>query len=89
MEKYFPDGVKWTHPQGGLFVWATLPEKIDTAELIKRASERKVAFIPGVPFYFDETGHNTMRLNFSNASLDALDEGLHRLGTVIKEAMDE
>lgn len=87
MEKYFPEGVRWTHPQGGLFVWAVLPEQIDTAELIKRASERKVAFIPGVPFYFDNTGHNTMRLNFSNASLDALDEGLSRLGMVIGEAM--
>jgi len=89
MEKHFPDGVKWTHPQGGLFVWATLPDQINTTELIKRASERKVAFIPGVPFYFDETGHNTMRLNFSNASLDALDEGLNRLGTVIREALDD
>ena len=70
-------------------MWATLPDQIDTTELIKRASERKVAFIPGVPFYFDETGHNTMRLNFSNASLDALDEGLNRLGTVIREALDD
>jgi len=87
MERYFPAGVRWTHPAGGLFVWVTLPEHIDTNELVKTAAERKVAFIPGVPFYYDETGKNTMRLNFSNASFEMLDEGLSRLGAVIRDAM--
>lgn len=87
MERYFPDGVRWTRPDGGLFVWVTLPEHIDTTELIKHAAERKVAFIPGVPFFFDDSGKNTMRINFSNASLDMLDEGLNRLGMVIREAI--
>lgn len=87
MEKYFPAGVRWTHPDGGLFVWVTLPEHIDTNELMKAAAERKVAFIPGVPFYYDETGKNSMRINFSNASFEMLDEGLSRLGAVIRDAM--
>ena len=87
MEKYFPEGVHWTHPDGGLFVWVTLPEHIDTGKLMATAAEHKVAFIPGTPFYFDDTGKNTMRINFSNADFEMLDEGLARLGDVIREAM--
>ncbi len=68
MDAYFPPGVDWTQPKGGLFLWGILPETINTNELIKVAVERKVAFVPGTPFYPNGGGKNTMRLNFSNAS---------------------
>jgi 2-aminoadipate transaminase len=99
MEKYFPPGVRWTRPNGGLFLWVTLPEGIDTYALLPVAVAHKVAFVPGAPF-FPETldqrpkrgkrlpvGHNTMRLNFSNASLSDIEVGIQRLGEVIAQAM--
>jgi 2-aminoadipate transaminase len=87
IERYFPQGASWTRPQGGLFLWATLPETINTGALLTQATEERVAFIPGSPFFADGSGQNTMRLNFSNASLEAIDEGMLRLGRVIKRAM--
>jgi len=100
MEKYFPPGVRWTRPAGGLFLWVTLPEGIDATALLPEAVAHKVAYVPGAPF-FPETnaprrkrrgkplpvGHNTMRLNFSNASLEEIDLGIQRLGQVIANAM--
>lgn len=87
LEKYFPEGTRWTHPQGGLFIWVVLPEHIDTTELLPKAAAKNVAYIPGVPFYADGGGKNAMRLNFSNASLEQLDVGIKCLGEVISEAM--
>lgn len=87
-EKYLPDGSTWTTPEGGLFLWVTLPEGISTTELLPVAIEREhVAFIPGQPFFADGTGANTMRLNFSNASLEQIREGMRRLGGVVREAV--
>ena len=71
LEKAFPDpslGVKWTRPQGGLFLWVSLPEGIDTADVLLEAVKEKVAFVPGAPFHPGGDGRNSMRLNFSNAS---------------------
>lgn len=87
LEKHFPKGARWTHPQGGLFIWVVLPEYIDTNELLPKAAARNVAYIPGVPFYADGGGKNAMRLNFSNASLEQLDRGIKSLGEVVAEAM--
>ncbi|MEA4882522.1 MAG: PLP-dependent aminotransferase family protein [Clostridia bacterium] len=87
IERHFPKGAKFTRPDGGLFIWVELPESIDTTLLLERATERKVAFIPGSPFYADGSGRNTMRLNFTNASIEAIDEGMHRLGSTIAEAL--
>ncbi len=89
MDGYFPPGVEWTHPEGGLFLWGTLPESLSSAEVLKLAIEQKVAFVPGAPFYPSGGGHNTMRLNFSNATPEKIQLGISRLGKAIKEKMGE
>jgi len=85
MEELFPPGVKWTRPQGGLFLWGMLPEGMDTTEVFKIAVSRKVAFVPGTSFYALGGGENTMRLNFSYSSPDQIQIGIERLGNVLKE----
>ncbi len=88
MEQHLPEGVRWTHPQGGLFLWATLPEGLNAQELLKEALEKeKVAFIPGGPFFPDRPEENTMRLNFSNASPERIAEGIRRLGRALEGAL--
>lgn len=87
MDQHWPSSCSWTRPQGGLFLWARVPDRIDTAELLVKAVEKKVAFVPGFAFYPSETeGRNTMRLNFSNATVEQIREGIARLGTVLKES---
>ena len=86
LERAFPDpamGVRWTRPQGGLFLWLTLPESMDAAELLKEAIKDKVAFVPGAAFFPNGGGHNAMRLNFSNAKEEMIEEGIARLGRAI------
>ncbi len=85
MDAYFPPGVEWTHPQGGLFLWGMLPEDVNAADVLKVAIEQKVAFVPGAPFYSSGGGHNTMRLNFSYATPEKIREGISRLGKVLQE----
>jgi 2-aminoadipate transaminase len=87
LAKHMPPGVRWTRPQGGLFIWATLPEGLDTAVLLRDAIEELVAFVPGSAFYDDGSGSNTMRLNFSNASPEKIEEGMARLGRVVRRAL--
>ena len=87
MDSYFPSGVDWTQPQGGLFLWGTLPENINSADVLKIAIEKKVAFVPGAPFYPCGGGNNTMRLNFTNATPDKIREGIIRMGKAIQETM--
>lgn len=88
MERYFPEEVRWTHPQGGLFLWVTLPEGLDAQEILKIALEKeKVAFIPGGPFFPSEPEPNTMRLNFSNATPERIEEGIARLGRVLEDVL--
>ncbi len=85
MERYFPEEVQWTRPDGGLFLWAWLPEAMNAADLLKVAVDtQRVAFVPGHAFYPDGQGKNTMRLNFSNASPEKIEEGIRRLGMVLK-----
>ena len=85
LEKYFPKETVWTKPQGGFFVVATLPEYIDTGEMFKEAIEENVAYVPGAPFFADRKGQNTMRLSFCFPSAEDIDEGIKRLGKVIKK----
>ena len=85
LSEHMPDEVKWTHPQGGLFLWVTLPEKVDSSKLLEEALKMKVAFVPGSPFFPLGDGKNTMRLNFSNATPDKINEGIARLGKTIKK----
>ena len=70
-------------------MWPILPEHIDAAVVLKRAVENKVAFVPGTAFYPDGGGHNTMRLNFSNAKPDQIEIGIKRLGEVLAEILEE
>ena len=85
MDKHFPDtGVTWTHPQGGMFLWVSLPEHVDTSEFLRIALEEKVAFVPGIAFYPKGDGKNSMRLNFSNARPEMIEEGIRRLGQALK-----
>jgi 2-aminoadipate transaminase len=83
MDRYFPPKVEWTQPEGGLFLWATLPEYLESAAVLKEAIEQNVAFVPGLPFYPCGGGHNTLRINFSYANPDTIREGISRLSVVL------
>jgi len=83
LEAHFPEGCTWTRAQGGLFVWAELPPSVDARDLLVDALEENVAFVPGQSFHADRSGHNTIRLNFSNVSSDRIEEGIARLGRAI------
>jgi len=87
LEEHMPAGVKWTHPNGGLFLWTTLPDGMNTVELFKEAVEQKVAYVPGASFHPCGGGENTMRLNFSYASPEMINEGISRLARVIRRRM--
>lgn len=87
LKKHFPTGATWNRPAGGLFVWVTLPERIDAMALLPKAVEKNVTFVPGEDFHADHSGKNTIRLNFSNAGVDDIHVGIERLGGVIKEAL--
>jgi 2-aminoadipate transaminase len=82
---FFPPQAEWTRPSGGLFIWATLPDFIDTTDLLARALRDNVAFVPGEQAYMDGRGRNSMRLNFSNQDEDSIREGIRRIGKVIEE----
>jgi 2-aminoadipate transaminase len=87
LERYFPEGVRWTRPQGGLFLWVTLPEGMNAAEILPMAVKNKVAYVPGGSFFPNGAGANTFRLNFSNAQPAQIEEGIRRLGEVLSEAV--
>jgi 2-aminoadipate transaminase len=89
MDTYFPPEVEWTQPEGGLFLWGTVPSGMNTTEILKSAIEQKVAFVPGAPFYPCGGGENTMRLNFSNATPEAIRDGIARLGKVLYQSSRE
>ena len=79
-----PEGVSWTAPQGGLFVWLTLPEGRDAAKVLERSiDEAGVAFVPGGAFFFDGRGRNTLRLSFSLAGEAEIEHGIARLAKLI------
>ncbi|MBT3318392.1 MAG: PLP-dependent aminotransferase family protein [Clostridia bacterium] len=85
--KSFPDSIKYTVPDGGLFIWLDLPNGADAMPIFENAVERGVAFVPGTHFYPDGSGKSTMRLNFSMASLSQIDEGMDILKAVVQENM--
>ncbi len=90
MEQHFPQGVTWTRPQGGLFLWVRMPECMNAEELLKVAVEEKVAFVPGHAFYpGGSDGHCCMRLNFSYSAPPIIEEGIRRLGRAMKRQMAE
>jgi 2-aminoadipate transaminase len=83
--EHFGPEVQWTRPEGGLFIWATLPDYIDTTDLLARALSDNVAFVPGEAAYLDGRGRSSMRLNFSGVSEDEIREGVRRIGKVVRE----
>lgn len=85
IEKYFPDDVSCTRPEGGMFLWVTLPEGVSSMEVFDAAIKKDVAFVPGSPFFVDGGGRNTLRLNFSNASQENIEVGVKRLAAAIEE----
>jgi 2-aminoadipate transaminase len=87
MAEHFPAEIRWTQPEGGLFLMVTMPEGMNAADILKRALEYKVAFVPCEGFYIGDTGHNTFRVNFSNARPEMIEEGIRRIGMLLKEAL--
>ena len=83
--EFFPPEAQWTRPSGGLFLWVTLPDFIDTTDLLARALRENVAFVPGEAGYLDGRGRSSMRLNFSGSGEEALREGVRRIGKVVSE----
>jgi DNA-binding transcriptional MocR family regulator len=84
LRRHMPAGVRWTTPQGGMFVWVTLPAGFDGAVLLEAAlAEERVAFVPGAAFFADGSGRNTIRLNFTRQSEAVIDEGVSRLGGLV------
>ncbi len=87
MRRSFPAEVKWSEPDGGLFLLVTAPPHVDTTALLADAVQRKVAFVPGADFHIDGGGQNTFRLNFSNAKPEMIETGIQRLGDLLKDAI--
>ncbi|THF53987.1 aminotransferase-like domain-containing protein [Allorhizobium terrae] len=90
LDQYMPAGTVWTRPEGGMFIWVTLPEGMDGADLLSHSIKtEKVAFVPGQAFFADRSGANTLRLSFSCANEQMIDEGIKRLGRLIAGAIAE
>ncbi|GHO71804.1 2-aminoadipate aminotransferase [Ktedonobacter sp. SOSP1-52] len=89
MEEHFPAGIRWTRPQGGMFLWVVLPEGLNSTELLREAVKENVAFVPGTSFHAQGGGDNTLRLSFSNATPEQIREGIARLGRVFHKALAE
>lgn len=89
MAKYFPSTVKYTKPDGGMFIWVTLEEGTSALDFFYKAMEEKVAFVPGDPFYTGKTNVNTLRLNYTNSSPEVIEEGIKRLGKILYSLSSE
>lgn len=89
LRRHFPPQATWTEPEGGMFIWATLPDFIDTGDLLAKALREDVAFVPGQSAYIDEgRGRSSMRLNFSGSGEDEIREGVRRIGNVVAEQVE-
>jgi 2-aminoadipate transaminase len=84
LERYMPEGVNWNRPEGGMFIWVSLPKHIDTMKLLEEAVAQNVAFVPGGPFFANEAQHNTLRLSFVTVPPAKIDEGVARLAELIR-----
>ncbi len=87
IKKYFPKDVKYTDPEGGMFIWVTLPEGKSSMELFDLAIKRKIAFVPGDPFYVGKKDLNTFRLNYSNSDADSIEKGIRILAECMEELL--
>lgn len=84
LKQHMPEGVTWNRPEGGMFVWATLPKHIDTMQLLEAAVAENVAFVPGAPFYAHDADHSALRLSFVTVPPARIDEGIARLAALIR-----
>lgn len=89
MDEYFPEEASWNRPLGGMFVWAKFPEYVNTREMFDKALKENVAYVVGDAFFVEDTGYNTMRLNFTHSSEEEIWEGIERLAKVIKDEIKE
>ena len=87
MEEFFPAGVRWNKPEGGMFIWVTLPEHIDSMQLLDEAVQKGVAFVPGAPFYANEPERNTLRLSFVTVPPEKIRHGIEMLAGLIKDKL--
>jgi 2-aminoadipate transaminase len=87
LDRDFPKSASWTHPEGGMFLWITLPESVDTEALLQHAVSEKVAFVPGAPFYASGIRSNAMRLCFVTVTPQQIDVGIKRLARLIDHAV--
>lgn len=87
IERYFPEEIQYTKPEGGMFLWATLPEGLSSTKLFDMAIQDKVAFVPGQAFFIDGSGQNTLRLNYSSSDGARIEEGIKRLANTIEVLM--
>ena len=83
ISEHFPEEIEFTKPEGGMFLWITLPDKISSLDLFEHAIKENVAFVPGNPFYVNGGGNNTLRLNFSNSDEEQIEIGIKRLANII------
>jgi len=89
IEKHFPEGVKFTRPEGGMFLWVTMPEHISSRDVLKIALQQNIAFVPGDTFFVYGTGKNTMRLNYTNSPEDKIEKGIKIMGEAMKKLLKE
>ncbi len=87
VQKYFPDGVHCTRPEGGMFMWVTLPDGLSSWDLLKLSTEEKVVFVPGSEFYVEDPDLRTFRINYTNSDADVIEAGISRLGRSIRKLM--
>lgn len=83
MQEHFPAGVSWTKPEGGMFIWVTLPQQVDAMKLLEQSLAARVAFVPGAPFYANDPATNTLRLSFVTVPPERIREGIAILGKLI------
>jgi 2-aminoadipate transaminase len=89
LRAHMPDGTSWTEPRGGFYVWVTAPDGVDTVALTAAARDRKVAYVPGRPFYAGDAGTAQIRLAYSRVADHLIDEGVRRIGEVLRTALEE
>ena len=87
VRKYMPDEVTWTKPEGGLFLFVTMPSRLNASLVLKKAIDNNVAFVDGSTFFCNDKGHNTMRINFSYSNREEIEAGVERLARVIKNEL--
>ena len=84
MKRHFPASVQWNEPEGGVFIWVKLPKGIDSMKLLDKAIAQNVAFVPGAPFFANEPQANTLRLSFVTVPKEQIEEGIAKLGALLK-----